>query len=1446
MGQASNQRKQNSALALLALLCLVLSVFAWRQEPQRDPYIEPARWDDRDYWLQPVERNPHLRLQSVQATLISVATLENGDLIAVGSSGAVVRSLDQGAHWQAISSNTRVDLWSVISLPKGRLIAVGDNGTLLHSPDHGHTWQRQVIGKEDLRAISIIEHSSGLLLLAVGNKGTVLRSTDQGIHWQEISNTTSRNLYAVSAIGNGHIAAAGSGGTFLLSDDGGLTWQKQKTESIASFYAINPLPSGNILLGGNGHVILRSSDQGKTWQTSSKVTTKIFRPMLNLPNGHIVALGDPSTVLLSTDQGQTWEIKFSGQKITNGAIFKSPKGDVVAIGEGGTRLQSTDQGKTWQIRSNTSVYFTNKQFYFPNGRIIASGANDYVRISTDRGQTWHVRKIAEDIGNIANFIGFADGRTFALTKNGMVLLSIDQGDNWQVVSKKGPTDLDSAIILPNEHILVTAWPGKTELSTDQGVTWQTLDTQGSTALANLTNRRIIRTKYRRFEISLDEGKTWLAKDSGTAELFFDITSSASGRVLAVGTAGNIILSTDQGDTWRSKNSGSKEVLRAVRSLSNGHFITVGDAGTLLISTDQGETWQSKTTNTKAELNAITNLDDGRILVSATNGEVLFSDDQGETWQAITYRRYPARWYWCALALMLFPTVWLLRRKPALLPTDGLNELQASDSPELDPSQDRLGHREIVQGVSAFMRNEDTRMPLTLAVTGAWGLGKSSLMGFLNKDLAAQGFRCVWFNPWHYQKEEHILAALLEQVQQCAVPPLLSPAGVGFRWRLLCKRLRQHLVKSVLLVTVAAAGMFAMQLQGDSLRDALGYIVNGPPAVKQLAPDDASAQASAKASASASAHSSVPAQASSSTPASAPAPTDTASKTTPAPRLDLLERTAKVLISTFFHGNQDQEAAANAFLARLLAMSLALLSALPLLFAASHAMRAFSVKASVLFTSIDGWLGVTRAKAQTSFRASFAAEFRQVTEALAPQRLAIFIDDLDRCKPEVVMEMMEAVNFLSVSGDCFIVLGIAPDKVAHAIGLAQKDIAGQLEPKLPRAQARLQYGNMYLRKLVNIEIPVGSLNPDKVRNLLLPPEPAAAPAVLTPEQTKRDKSMLFALNSLQALLGLLWRGGQAVLLFAVPVLLLWGVANLPQWKTPPAAAPIAPVQAVAAAPEPTPTPTPSHTPTPVPQNKIEKPEPPSEIYIRQSGDPTPPFAVSLAPLLVFLLLAVVALRAWLHGLQQRMQDTTDFKLACRIWTPVIALLLDSSREVKRWQNRVRYINARLRLITPPPSYWQRAKLASQQRREQFWLRALFASLLSSLRLPAPEVTQALHEAQLVALSALMSVANRFDFVPALQQAANHNQRLTDIAEIMAEKLRAQYLNDESQNIHHLDVGLAIEEAVKKTKEQNADSSTNSSANSGNTPITPAVMQQFFEIAQQFEIAEKPIVASSVRP
>ena len=107
--------------------------------------------------------------------------------------------------------------------------------------------------------------------------------------------------------------------------------------------------------------------------------------------------------------------------------------------------------------------------------------------------------------------------------------------------------------------------------------------------------------------------------------------------------------------------------------------------------------------------------------------------------------------------------------------------------------DALGYADIAAGLSRFLRNPKTLPPLTVAVTGEWGSGKSSLMNLLKADLRRAGFRTVWFNAWHHQKGEQLLASLFANLRTQAIPPWFSRSGWAFRWKLLTRRSRRHAV-----------------------------------------------------------------------------------------------------------------------------------------------------------------------------------------------------------------------------------------------------------------------------------------------------------------------------------------------------------------------------------------------------------------------------------------------------------------------------------------------------------------------------------------------------------------------------------------------------------------------------------------------------------------------------
>ena len=372
-------------------------------------------------------------------------------------------------------------------------------------------------------------------------------------------------------------------------------------------------------------------------------------------------------------------------------------------------------------------------------------------------------------------------------------------------------------------------------------------------------------------------------------------------------------------------------------------------------------------------------------------------------------KWPAPWYYLTLLGVCLLIRESLRKPPPIeQPAKSVEDRLLSDRPLESPRQDVLDLQGIALSLSRFLRNENTQPPLTIAITGEWGSGKSSLMNLLQRDLERWGFRPVWFNAWHHQKEEHLLPSLLQSIRAQAAPSLWRPEGWRFRLRLLSLRGWRHWVPSALAVSVFSASLAAFILQGG-----LPGSPHGISGVFQNIYQN----------------------------------------------IQKIGTTLTVIVS-----------------------SITLLTML------AKALKAFGVNpARLLASSRD-------LNAKTHFRRRFAAEFKDVTEALGPRRMLIFIDDLDRCQPENVLDVLEGVNFLVSSGDCYVVMGLSRNQVEACVGLGFKEIAEEMEafegkPSETSAgdqrarERRIDYARQYLRKLINIEIPVPTVSGEQAQQLL---------------------------------------------------------------------------------------------------------------------------------------------------------------------------------------------------------------------------------------------------------------------------------------------------------------------------------------------------------------------------
>jgi KAP-like P-loop domain-containing protein len=646
--------------------------------------------------------------------------------------------------------------------------------------------------------------------------------------------------------------------------------------------------------------------------------------------------------------------------------------------------------------------------------------------------------------------------------------------------------------------------------------------------------------------------------------------------------------------------------------------TAGEHGVILRSRDGGKSWEAMS---RGALAAQERLNVGNL----------------RTWM------WPPNWYWAVFIMTVLLAIPALLPPPDVSPPEGPSssvEGRLSSDKPLDPGDlDVLGLTGIALGLSRFLRNKKTLPPLTIAVNGEWGSGKSSLMNLLRCDLKSYGMRPVWFNAWHHQKEEYLLAALLQTVRLEAVPPIWNLLGIPFRIRLLRRRFRRRWPALVLLGCVlifVTALDYHLRIPGAHRSNLFLWIAD--------------------------------------------------QFTSPG-------KTPQGLSTLPLHGG---------FLAIIATIA-----------AMWKGMTAFGANPAVLLASVAKGNKIKDLDAQTSFRQRFAVEFRDFTQALGPKRpLVVFIDDLDRCLPENVRDVLEAVNFLVSSGDCFVVLGIDRAQVQRAIGLSFKEVAEEagrkdvmqagINPAVAAAELarekRAEFAQKYLEKLINLEVRVPQAADEGTKQQLFkrPTEPHPEPKV--------DKALRFTLQfskwAVPLALALLLLGGTARLgKMAVPSVESWINETVPTPEPDTSKKVEVNVSNAASA---SPSSPPVVTPKPARQSpgasSSNKGEENGEVVLPVSG-PAPKITLKGAwparwilslPLYlaaVFLLLvADVALTTRPGVVTHDSQEFTDAME--RVWYPLVLAKQNTPRAAKRFLNRVRYLAMRQRGYQEHASVWER--------------------------------------------------------------------------------------------------------------------------------------------------------------
>ena len=1178
---------------------------AWFQKPAHDPFRPPATlsWQ---WWLSPGETNGFRRLPAVGADLADISCVSTERCWAVGRRGTILATTDGGQRWAPQTSGVQAPLRSVHFADTRTGWIVGSGGMILATTDGGQTWAQQTSGVQaGLGSVYFADTRTGW---AVGERGTILATRDGGASWVLQTSGVQDWLESVHFADARTGWAVGEGGTILATRDGGASWTPQNSSVQARLTSVHFADARTGWAVDAGGTILATIDGGASWapQTSGVPAGLSSVHFADSYTGWTVS--PTGMILATTDGGQHWVGRISVSQATLRSVHFANARAGWAVGDRGAILATTDGGANWAPQTSgvqdwlSSVHFANAR----TGWAVGTGGTIFA--TTDGGASW-VRQTS-GVRDLLLSVHFADARTgWAVGEDGTILSTTDGGQRWVRQTSGVRASLDSA------HFA--------DARTGGAVGGGRLGRAGT----------ILHTR--------DGGATWSPQTIGTQLRLSSVHFADARTGWAVGIDGTILATTDGGASWAPQISGVSAGLRSVHFADAHAGWAVGTGGTILATTDGGRRWVRQTSGVSAGLTSVHFADARTGWAVGDGGTILRTTDGGQTWVDVAYSRNPAPVVWVLLALSasgFWQSRAQFRRASAARrvedATSRVADILATDQPLDKGDPDPIGAGQLAAGLARYLNNPLTKPPLTIAVTGEWGTGKSSVMNLLRREMRGGGFNPVWFNAWHHQKEEHLLAALLENIRVQAIPSWLSRAGLRFRRDVLLLNLaRPRLGAWLLLALVAILLGLALAILGRlsvasmaDFRTSLGSVTAD---LKALV-DWTTAQ------------------------------TNTASG----------ERAAGPLPG---------------FVALLGSLAAALVAVVRL---TRSQMESHRLNPAQLMAQMSGTTKLAVLRDQLDYRHKFREAFKELVAALPDRALLVIIDDLDRCQPKQVLEVLEATNFLVNAGPCFVVFGMASKEVLDSL-IAELPIPKADIPDAKPTERAREYARRYLEKLINIEVPVPVMTDRHAAGMI-----AAARA--------RAMSGRSAANANADRLA--WKRRTALAVAAVAFLALvfglspWAMEQVREWSRTAAtrapAPPAAPQQrsvgfawqigervvssfVISWTPasterSPPPVATPPTPPTGDGRDPRLRPEERGGAFFREAGDPGTPWITSIATSTVVLAGVLLVLFAWrAFGKDQTIVDNDRFKEALEIWAPAVLQARRSPRALKRFINRVRF-------------------------------------------------------------------------------------------------------------------------------------------------------------------------------
>ncbi|AFN75506.1 serine/threonine protein kinase with PASTA sensor(s) [Melioribacter roseus P3M-2] len=330
-----------SAFALFFIVLIGISYFVYTQV---DELLKSNALEElKKYNIEALFSSPEdefsfkeiVRIQSpVDVNLNGISFSGNTFAVAVGDSGVILTSNNNGQNWKLIGYDKKVNLSDVYCSPLGKTIIVGDSSTILYSANFLDSIRTvQVRGGYTFFRVKFIDEQTGFI---TGSDGLIMKTVNGGISWYKVVTNTKDLIFDLDFSNDRHGIAVGWNGLMLTTENGGESWHPIENVKFDNYIkSIDITKEGYCLAAGGDATILRSINYGKDWEIEKVAELGGLQKVLFISENYAVVTGSKGILMFSKDKGNTWNLIESRIYSNMNDLELSPERELFMVGVNG-------------------------------------------------------------------------------------------------------------------------------------------------------------------------------------------------------------------------------------------------------------------------------------------------------------------------------------------------------------------------------------------------------------------------------------------------------------------------------------------------------------------------------------------------------------------------------------------------------------------------------------------------------------------------------------------------------------------------------------------------------------------------------------------------------------------------------------------------------------------------------------------------------------------------------------------------------------------------------------------------------------------------------------------------------------------------------------------------------------------------------------------------------